>query len=86
MLGHNLGREVDYIVIKGELQKYIPEADYQILSQLGYLMLGREMSEEDVQSTLGSDTIESLLEEIEYASYDRLKEIHSALKTQGIIK
>jgi len=86
MVGQNLGREVDYIVIKGELQKYIPEADYKILSQLGYLMLGRDLHEEEVQSTLGSDVIESLLEEIEYASYDRLKEIHSALKSQGIIK
>lgn len=82
----NLGREIDHSFIKGELELYIPEADYRILSQLGYLMLGREIPVETVEATLGSDIIENLLREIEHVSYEELKRIHTILKHQGLIK
>ena len=82
----NTGRLVEYIIIQEEVKKYIPGADYRILSQLGYLMLNKEIPTSEIETDLGSGIIESLLDEIEYASYDRLKEIHGALKSQGLIK
>jgi len=86
MFNQNTGRAVDLIFNKNEVSKYIPTADARILSQLGYLMLNKEIPKESIEENMGSDVIEALLDEIEFASYDRLKEIHTALKTQGLIK
>jgi len=80
------GKTVDLILIKAEMAKYIPPADSRVLSQLGYVLLDREISEDSIHDDIGSGVIESLLDEIEFASYERLKEIHTALKEQGIIK
>jgi hypothetical protein len=80
------GKTVDLILIKAEMARYISTADARILSQLGYVLLDREISEDSIQDDLGSEVIESLLDEIESAGYERLKEIHTALKEQGIIK
>lgn len=82
----NLGKTLELMEIKDELSEYISEADYRILSQLGYNLLEKEWNPEDLKETLGSNAIEALLDEVEHADYDRLIQIHTALKEQGFIK
>lgn len=82
----NIGRLVDYDILKKELSKYIPEADYSILSRLGYFMLNKETSEEDLEMDMGSSIIESLLDEIENSDYEKVKTLHGLLKSQGVLK
>jgi len=82
----NLGKTIELIEIKDELSEYIAEADYKIISQLGYNLLEKEWDPSELQENLGSSSIEALLDEVENADYDRLVEIHTALKEQGFIK
>lgn len=83
---HNIGKSLELMGIKDELSEYITEADYKIISQLGYNLLEKEWNPEELKENLGTDAIEALLDEVENADYDRLVQIHTALKKQGFIK
>ena len=83
---HNLGKSLELMTIKDELSEYITEADYRIISQLGYNLLEKEWDVESIKEDLGSAEIEALLDEVENADYERLIYIYNALKEQGFIK
>lgn len=82
----NQTKIVASVNMRNEISKYIDSADLRILSSLGYLFLQKEWDVENLEEDLGSDAIETLLDEIETADYERLNHIYSVLKAQNLLK
>ena len=72
--------------MRDEISRYIQKSDLSILCRLEEGFVGRIRIGENPENDLGSDIIEKLLDEVETADYSRLKEIHTILKSQGLIK
>ncbi len=49
-------------------------------------MLDKNWKESELEMDLGSDAIETLLDEAESMDYTKLKEVYSHLKTQKLVK
>jgi hypothetical protein len=82
----NQSKLVNDIVMRDSLQEFISSADLNILCGLGYLMLNKEWKEEQLEMDLGSDAIETLLDETENMDYGKLKGVYEHLKSQRLVK
>ncbi len=72
--------------MRDSLNEFISSADLNILCGLGYLMLDKNWKESELEMDLGSDAIETLLDEAESMDYTKLKEVYIHLKTQKLVK
>ncbi len=85
-LHSNQSKLVNDIVMRDSLNEFISSADLNILCGLGYLMLDKNWKESELEMDLGSDAIETLLDEAESMDYTKLKEVYIHLKTQKLVK
>ena len=77
---------VNDIVMRDSLNEFISSADVDVLCGLGYLMLDKNWKSEQLEMDLGSDAIETLLDETESMDYEKLKGVYTHLKTQKLVK
>ena len=82
----NQSKLVNDIVMRDSLNEFISSADLNILCGLGYLMLDKNWKSEQLEMDLGSDAIETLLDETQSMDYEKLKEVYAHLKTQKLVK
>jgi len=85
-LHNNQSKLVNDIVMRDSLNEFISSADLNILCGLGYLMLDKNWKSEQLEMDLGSDAIETLLDETESMDYTKLKEVYTHLKSQKLVK
>ena len=76
---------VNDIVMRDSLNEFISSADLNILCGLGYVMLNKDWREHELEMDLGSNAIETLLDETESMDYIKLKEVYTHLKSQKLI-
>lgn len=76
---------VNDIVMRDSLNEFISSADLNILCGLGYAMLNKNWKESELEMDLGSNAIETLLDETESMDYIKLKEVYTHLKSQKLI-
>jgi len=72
--------------MRDSLNEFISSADLNILCGLGYLMLDKNWKESELEMDLGSDAIETLLDETQSMDYTKLKDVYTHLKTQKLVK
>ena len=82
----NQSKLVNDIVMRDSLNEFISSADLNILCGLGYLMLDKNWKSEQLEMDLGSDAIETLLDETQSMDYEKLKGVYTHLKTQKLVK
>ena len=82
----NQSKLVNDIVMRDSLNEFMSSADVDVLCGLGYLMLDKNWKSEQLEMDLGSDAIETLLDETESMDYTKLKEVYTHLKTQKLVK
>lgn len=82
----NQTKAVKAIGMRDALQNLIEDADAPVLKALGVLMLDRDWGIQGLERDLGSEAIESLLDETLHMDYSKLEEIHSFLNSQGVLK
>ena len=85
-LHNNQSKLVNDIIMRDSLNEFITSADLNILCGLGYLMLDKNWKSEQLEMDLGSDAIETLLDETQSMDYEKLKEVYAHLKTQKLVK
>ena len=85
-LHSNQSKLVNDIVMRDSLNEFISSADLNILCGLGYLMLDKDWKESELEMDLGSDAIETLLDETGSMDYEKLKGVYTHLKTQKLVK
>ena len=85
-LHSNQSKLVNDIVMRDSLNEFISSADFNILCGLGYLMLDKNWKESELEMDLGSDAIETLLDETQSMDYTKLKDVYTHLKTQKLVK
>jgi len=85
-LHNNQSKLVNDIIMRDSLNEFITSADLNILCGLGYLMLDKNWKSEQLEMDLGSDAIETLLDETESMDYTKLKEVYTHLKSQKLVK
>ena len=81
----NQANLVNDIVMRDSLNEFISSADLNILCGLGYVMLNKDWREHELEMDLGSNAIETLLDETESMDYIKLKEVYTHLKSQKLI-
>lgn len=85
-LHRNQSNLVNDIVMRDSLQSFISSADLDILVGLGYFMLDKNWRKEELEMDLGSEAIETLLDETESMDYTKLKGVYEHLKSQKLVK
>ena len=85
-LHSNQSKLVNDIVMRDSLNEFISSADLNVLCGLGYLMLDKYWKESELEMDLGSDAIETLLDETQSMDYEKLKGVYAHLKTQKLVK
>jgi len=85
-LHSNQSKMVNDIVMRDSLNEFISSADLNVLCGLGYLMLDKDWKESELEMDLGSDAIETLLDETGSMDYEKLKGVYAHLKTQKLVK
>ena len=85
-LHSNQSKLVNDIVMRDSLNEFISSADLNVLCGLGYLMLDKNWKESELEMDLGSDAIETLLDETQSMDYTKLKGVYTHLKAQKLVK
>ena len=67
------------------LARLVEDSEVQDLKALGFMMLHKDWTEEEIESDLGSNAIETLLDEIENADHTKIVSVVKALRDQGAI-
>ncbi len=75
----NLTRALRLQAMREELQTVIEGGDLALLRALGYIMLEKDWSLEDLEVDLGSNAIEILLEDLAASDYEKMQETLSHL-------
>ena len=75
----NLTRALKLQAMREELRGYIETGDLTLLRALGYIMLEKDWSVEDLEVDLGSEAIETLLEDLDSSDYEKVQETISHL-------
>jgi|GEM_PF-3403132 hypothetical protein len=85
-LHRNQSNLVNDIMMRDSLQNFISSADINVLVGLGYLMLDKDWKAEKLEMDLGSEAIETLLDETENMDYGKLKGVYEHLKSQKLVR
>jgi hypothetical protein len=81
----NQSQMVEGLKLRQSLSNIVEDAEVIDLKALGYLMLQKEWTEEEIESDLGSVAIEALLDEIENADHSKIVTVAKTLRDQGAI-
>jgi hypothetical protein len=81
----NQSQMVEGLKLRQGLSNIVEDAEVIDLKALGYLMLQKEWTEEEIESDLGSVAIEALLDEIENADHSKIVTVVKTLRDQGAI-
>lgn len=84
-LYRNQTQMLEGIRLRKSLGNLIEDAETADLKALGYLMLQKEWTEEEIDADLGSSAIETLLDEIENADHTKIVTVVKTLRDQGAI-
>ena len=71
--------------LRKSLASLVEDSEVQDLKALGFMMLHKEWTEEEIESDLGSNAIETLLDEIENADHSKIVSVVKVLRDQGAI-
>jgi len=82
----NQTNAVNDIVMRDSLNEFISSADLNVLCGLGYVMMDKHWKESELEMDLGSNAIETLLDEAEDMDYTKLKTVYTHLKSQELVK
>ena len=82
----NQTKAVNDIMMRDSLNEFISSADLNVLCGLGYVMMDKHWKESELEMDLGSNAIESLLDEAEGMDYTKLKTVYIHLKSQELVK
>jgi hypothetical protein len=82
----NQTKAVNDIVMRDSLNEFISSADLNVLCGLGYVMMDKHWKESELEMDLGSNAIETLLDEAEGMDYTKLKTVYTHLKSQELVK
>ncbi len=81
----NQSQMLEGLKLRQSLSNIVEDAEVVDLKALGYLMLQKEWTEEEIESDLGSTAIEALLDEIENADHSKIVTVVKTLRDQGAI-
>jgi hypothetical protein len=81
----NQTQMLEGIRLRKSLGNLVEDAETADLKALGYLMLQKEWTEEEIDADLGSSAIETLLDEIENADHTKIVTVVKTLRDQGAI-
>jgi hypothetical protein len=84
-LHRNQTQMLEGIRLRKSLGNLVEDAETSDLKALGYLMLQKEWTEEEIDADLGSSAIETLLDEIENADHTKIVTVVKTLRDQGAI-
>jgi hypothetical protein len=84
-LYRNQTQMLEGIRLRKSLGNLVEDAETADLKALGYLMLQKEWTEEEIDADLGSSAIETLLDEIENADHTKIVTVVKTLRDQGAI-
>lgn len=84
-LYRNQTQMLEGIRLRKSLGNIVEDAETADLKALGYLMLQKEWTEEEIDADLGSSAIETLLDEIENADHTKIVTVVKTLRDQGAI-
>ena len=84
-LHRNQTQMLEGIRLRKSLGNLVEDAETADLKALGYLMLQKEWTEEEIDADLGSSAIETLLDEIENADHTKIVTVVKTLRDQGAI-
>jgi hypothetical protein len=82
----NQTKAVNDIVMRDSLNEFISSADLNVLCGLGYVMMDKHWKESELEMDLGSNAIETLLDEAEGMDYTKLNAVYTHLKSQELVK
>ena len=82
----NQTKAVNDIMMRDSLNEFISSADLNVLCGLGYVMLDKHWKESELEMDLGSNAIETLLDEAESMDYIKLNAVYTHLKSQELVK
>lgn len=82
----NQTKAVNDIVMRDSLNEFISSADLNVLCGLGYVMMDKHWKESELEMDLGSNAIETLLDEAESMDYTKLNAVYTHLKSQELVK
>jgi len=71
--------------LRKSLARLVEDSEVQDLKALGFMMLHKDWSEEEIEEDLGSNAIEALLDEIENADHTKIVSVVKVLRDQGAI-
>jgi hypothetical protein len=81
----NQTQMLEGIRLRKSLGNLVEDSETADLKALGYLMLQKEWTEEEIDADLGSSAIETLLDEIENADHTKIVTVVKTLRDQGAI-
>ncbi len=81
----NQTQMMEGIRLRKSLARLVEDSEVQDLKALGFMMLHKDWSEEEIEEDLGSNAIESLLDEIENADHTKIVSVVKVLRDQGAI-
>lgn len=71
--------------LRKNLSRLVEDSEVEDLKALGFMMLNKEWSDEEIENDLGSNAIETLLDEIENADHTKIVSVVKTLRDQGAI-
>jgi len=71
--------------LRKSLARLVEDSEVEDLKALGFMMLHKEWSNDDIENDLGSNAIEALLDEIENADHTKIVSVVKTLRDQGAI-
>ncbi len=81
----NQTQMMEGIRLRKSLARLVEDSEVQDLKALGFMMLHKDWSEEEIEEDLGSNAIESLLDEIENADHTKIVSVVKVLRDQGAV-
>lgn len=84
----NQGRALKLRTIKNELTSFVEVSvdDPSTICGLGWTLLQKEWSPDELEKDIATSAIEALLDEIENGDYEKLSETYEILRSQELVK
>lgn len=81
----NQTQMIEGVKLRKDLARIVENAEVADLRALGFMMLRKEWTEEEIERDLGSSAIEYLLDEIENSDHTKIVSVVKSLRDQGTV-
>lgn len=81
----NQTQMIEGMKLRKGLARIVEDAEVADLRALGFMMLRKEWTEEEIERDLGSSAIEYLLDEIENSDHTKIVSVVKSLRDQGAV-